>query len=48
MRSMSNPLNILITNYELDKPSGTVMVVRDLALGLHAAGHRPGDWLTCG
>jgi hypothetical protein len=35
------PLRILITNIFLTSRSGTEVVVRELALGLHAAGHVP-------
>src|ERR1700737_390128 len=34
-------LRVLITNIWLDSPGGTESVVRDLALGLLARGHRP-------
>lgn len=34
-------MNILITNHGLDARAGTELYVRDLALGLNAAGHAP-------
>src|SRR6185369_15480642 len=38
---MNRQLKILITNYQLDSYTGTEVVVRDLALGLQALGHKP-------
>lgn len=38
---MSSPLRVLITNIYLTGRTGTEVVVRDLALGLRAAGHLP-------
>jgi hypothetical protein len=38
---MNNRLTVLLTNIWLTKPSGTVVVARDVAVGLVRRGHRP-------
>lgn len=38
---MSGRYRILLTNIQLDRPAGTEIVVRDLAIGLLRRGHRP-------
>ncbi len=38
------PMRVLITNYSIEYRAGTELYVRDLAVGLMRAGHRPMVW----